>query len=96
MRHAGEQLTLSAPIGMCRDMAAEAKRLADSDPTPARRAKYLDLARQWSELADEMERAMAALEAEDLLAHRLKRPPHRCDALSDRLEAITDASDISS
>ena len=62
MRDAGETLALSAPINTCREMAAQAERLAASDPTPARRAKYLDLARQWSELADEMERAMAALD----------------------------------
>ena len=65
MRHACETLLLSAPISTCREMAAEAQRLAASDATPARCAKYLDLARQWSELADEMERAKAALEAED-------------------------------
>jgi hypothetical protein len=62
MRYASEQLSLSAPIGTCRDMAAEAERLAASDATPERRAKFLALARQWSELADEMERAMAALQ----------------------------------
>ena len=59
-----EALSLSAPINTCREMAAEAERLAASDTTPARRAKYLDLARQWSELADEMERAMASLQSE--------------------------------
>jgi len=62
MRNAAKTLRVSAPIGTCREMAAEAERLAASDPTPSRRAKYLDLARQWSELADEMERATAALD----------------------------------
>ena len=62
MRDAGETLALSAPINICREMAAQAERLAVSDPTPARRAKYLDLARQWTELADEMERAIASLD----------------------------------
>jgi hypothetical protein len=62
MRDAGETLALSAPINMCREMAAEAQRLAASDATPERRAKFLDLARQWTELADDMERAMASLD----------------------------------
>ena len=88
MRDAGETPALSAPINTCRQMAAEAEKLAASETTPLRRAKYLDLARQWSELADEMERAIAALEPEDR--------KHRCDSMSDRLEAITDASNISS
>ena len=63
MRDAGETLALSAPINTCREMAAQAERLAVCDTTPARRAKFLDLARQWTELADEMERAMASLGA---------------------------------
>jgi hypothetical protein len=62
MRDAGETLALSAPINTCREMAAQAERLAVSDTTPARRAKFLDLARQRNDLADEMECAMAALE----------------------------------
>ena len=62
MRDAGETLALSAPINTCREMAAQAERLAASETTPARRAKYLDLARQWTELADEMERAIASLD----------------------------------
>ena len=62
MRDAGETLVLSAPINICREMAAQAERLAAFDATPARRAKFLDLARQWTALADEMERAMAALD----------------------------------
>ena len=62
MRNASETLSLSAPISMCREMAAEATKAAASEMTPARRAKYLDLARQWSELAGEMERAIAALD----------------------------------
>lgn len=59
MRHAGKSLSLSAPIGTCREMATEAERLAANVP-PAQREKYLDLARQWTELADEMEAALAA------------------------------------
>ena len=62
MRNASETLTLSAPINTCRDMAAAAMKLAASDVTPERRAKYLDLARQWNELADEMERALASFD----------------------------------
>lgn len=59
-----EALSSSAPINTCRDMAAQAERLAASDASPERRAKFLALARQWSELADEMERAMASLQGE--------------------------------
>jgi uncharacterized protein Yka (UPF0111/DUF47 family) len=59
MRDAAETLALSAPIGICRDMAAQAEKLAASAATPERRAKFLDLARQWTELADEMERAVS-------------------------------------
>ena len=62
MRNASETLTLSAPINTCREMAAEAMRIATSEVTPVRRAEYLDLARQWNELANEMERAIAALD----------------------------------
>jgi hypothetical protein len=62
MRNASETLTLSAPINTCREMAAAAMKLAASDVPPARRAKYLDLARQWNDLADEMERALASLD----------------------------------
>lgn len=64
MHHPAEALSLSAPINMCREMAAQAQRLAASEADPARREKYMDLARQWSELADEMERAIAPLESE--------------------------------
>ena len=83
MHNASETLSLSAPINTCREMAGQAARLAASDTTPARRAKFLDLARQWNELADEMERAMASLEAEshDEPAAEFSR----CDSLSDRL-----------
>jgi len=90
-----EALSLSAPINTCREMAAEAQRRAAAEANLVRRTKYLDLARQWTELADEMERAMAALEDQ---GHRFaaKKTLDGCDALSDRLEATTDASDISS
>jgi hypothetical protein len=61
MRHTGKR-SPSAPITICREMAAEAENLAANGPLE-KRAKYLDLARQWSELADEMEQARAALDA---------------------------------
>jgi hypothetical protein len=64
MRDPGEVLTLSAPIDICREMAAQAERLAASDAIPARRAKYLDLARQWTEFADEMEHAITSFQTE--------------------------------
>ena len=56
---------------MCREMAAQAERLAELQMQHlARRAKFLDLAGQWTELADEMERAIAAL---DRVERRLNR-----------------------
>jgi hypothetical protein len=58
MRHAAKKLSLSAPIGTCREMAVEAERLAGNAGPPGRREKYLDLARQWTELADEMDAAL--------------------------------------
>ncbi len=64
MRNPGELLTLSAPINTCREMAAQAEQLAASDASPERRVKFLALAQQWSELADEMERAVASLQSE--------------------------------
>ena len=41
-------------IAKCREMAIEAERLADGKNSDVR-ASYLDLARKWSDLADEME-----------------------------------------
>ena len=41
-------------IAKCREMANEAERLADGKSSEVR-ASYLDLARQWSTLADEMQ-----------------------------------------
>jgi hypothetical protein len=41
-------------IAKCREMATEAERLA-SGKSSEMRASYLDLARKWSDLADEME-----------------------------------------
>ena len=64
MRNTGRKRTPSAPITTCREMAVEAAKMA-VDASPEKRAKYLDLARQWSELADEMEQARAAFEAGD-------------------------------
>ena len=62
MHDPAEALSMSAPINTCREMAAQAQRLAASEVDLARRAKFLDLARQWSELANEMERAIVALD----------------------------------
>ena len=42
-------------IAKCREMAIEAQHLAAGKNSDVR-ASYLDLARKWSELADEMER----------------------------------------
>jgi hypothetical protein len=42
-------------IAKCREMAIEAERLA-SGKSSEMRTSYLDLARKWSELADEMQR----------------------------------------
>jgi hypothetical protein len=42
-------------IAKCREMAVEAERLA-SGKSSEMRASYLDLARKWSDLADEMQR----------------------------------------
>ena len=52
----GEFLSLSRAqrIAKCRDMAAESERLAVGKGGDMR-AAYLDLAAQWSDLADEME-----------------------------------------
>jgi hypothetical protein len=83
MRNASETLSLSAPINTCREMAASAMKLAVCDVAPERRAKFLDLARQWNELADEMERAMASLEVENHDEPAVDFS--RCDSLSDRL-----------
>ena len=54
---AGEFINLSREqrIAKCREMAIEAERLASGKGTEMR-ALYLDLARKWSELADEMQR----------------------------------------
>ena len=41
-------------IAKCREMATEAERLA-AGKSSEMRASYLDLARQWSDLANEME-----------------------------------------
>lgn len=42
-------------VNWCRQMASEAERLADT-ATPRVRSAYVDLARQWNALADEIER----------------------------------------
>jgi hypothetical protein len=46
-------------ISKCREMAIEAERLADGKSSEMS-ASYLDLARKWSELANEMESSMDA------------------------------------
>jgi hypothetical protein len=53
---AGEFISLSREqrIAKCREMAIEAERLAGGK-TSEMRASYLDLARKWADLADEME-----------------------------------------
>ena len=52
----GEFINLSREqrIAKCREMAVEAERLA-AGKSPKVRTSYLDLAAQWSVLADEME-----------------------------------------
>ena len=61
------RVSKSAPITTFREMAEEAERLAAA-AAPLDRAKYLTLARQWTELADETEQARKALEgARDIL-----------------------------
>ena len=52
-------LTLKEQIEKCRAMAAEAKSLAAGASAENREA-YLNLDAKWSELADEMERQLAA------------------------------------
>ena len=46
-------------IAKCREMATEAERLAAGKSSEVR-ASYLDLARKWSDLADEMENVSEA------------------------------------
>ena len=46
-------------IAKCREMATEAERLA-SGKSSEMRASYLDLARKWTDLADEMQRVSDA------------------------------------
>ena len=46
-------------ISKCREMAIEAERLA-SGKSSEMRASYLDLARKWTDLADEMQRVSDA------------------------------------
>ena len=49
------RLSSSERVTWCRQMAAEAERLAQA-ASPRVRAAYIDLARQWNSLADEIER----------------------------------------
>jgi len=49
------QLTPSERVVWCRRMAAEAERLADA-ASPRVRTAYVELAKQWTALADEIER----------------------------------------
>jgi hypothetical protein len=49
------RLTPSERVTWCRQMAAEAERLAEA-ASPRVRAAYVDLAKQWTSLAHEIER----------------------------------------
>ena len=49
------RLTPPERVKWCRQMAAEAERLAEA-AGPRVRTAYVDLARQWTSLADEIER----------------------------------------
>ena len=49
------RLSPSERVTWCRQMAAEAERLAQA-ASPRVHAAYVDLARQWNSLADEIER----------------------------------------
>jgi len=51
------RLTPSEKVTWCRQMAAEAEHLAEA-ASPRVRVAYLDLARQWTSLADEIEREL--------------------------------------
>jgi hypothetical protein len=52
------RLTPSERVAWCRRMAGEAERLADA-ASPRVRTAYVELAKQWTALADEIEREMA-------------------------------------
>ncbi|MGH7484409.1 MAG: hypothetical protein ACREMY_02245 [bacterium] len=52
------RLTPSERVNWCRQMAAEAERLAEA-ASPRVRTAYVELARQWSSLADEIERDLS-------------------------------------
>ena len=48
----------SERVKRCRQLAAEAGQLAAAAAKAEMRASYLELKRQWNELADEMERSV--------------------------------------
>jgi len=50
-------LSVEARIRRCRLMAAEAVAFAQTDHTSMRQ-RYLELAKQWTDLADDMERSL--------------------------------------
>lgn len=52
------RLAPSEKVTWCRQMASEAEHLAEAASPPVRVA-YLDLARQWTALADEIERELS-------------------------------------
>ena len=52
------RLTPSERVRWCRQMAAEADSLAEA-ASPRVRSAYLELARQWTALADEIDRELA-------------------------------------
>ncbi len=51
------RLTPSERVKWCRQMALEAERLAEA-ATPRVRSAYVELAKQWTGLADEIEREL--------------------------------------
>ena len=51
------QLTPSERVKYCRQMALEAERLAEA-ASPRVRSAYVDLAKQWTALGDEIEREL--------------------------------------
>jgi hypothetical protein len=50
-----DRLTIAERVSRCRSLAEEATRLSESDSEDVRNA-YLDLARQWEKLAEQIER----------------------------------------
>jgi hypothetical protein len=53
------RLTPSERAAWCRRMAAEAERLAEAVASPRLRTAYVELAKQWVSLANEIEREIS-------------------------------------